>query len=164
MSVKSFGLVLALVACGFAGTAVAKRGETAWTFKADTSAAFEEQAAKVREEMQESGSYADISASDRKAVEADLEKIGELLKRKGSASALSDGEQVELVNAQERVNATLTRNDGDRLVCTYERRSGSNFKYKTCMTASQRESARNKSREGFQNELLKGGGTQAIGN
>ncbi|MBO9664624.1 hypothetical protein [Dokdonella sp.] len=161
---KSFGLVLALVACGFAGPAVAKRGETSWAVKADTPAAFEEQAAQVREDMQESGQYGDISAADRKAVEADLEKIGALLKSKGSANALNDGEQVELANAQERVNAILTRNDGDRLVCTYERRSGSNFKYKTCMTASQRESVRRKSQDGYQNQLMKGGGSQAMGN
>lgn len=164
MSVKSFGLVVALVACGFAGSAVAKRSDSAWAVKADTPVAFEQQAAKVREDMQGSGQYADISVADRKAVEADLEKIGALLKSKGSASALTDGEQVELANAQERVNAILTRNDGDRLVCTYERRSGSNFKYKTCMTASQRESARRKSQDGYQNQLMRGGGSQAAGN
>lgn len=146
---KSFGLALVLVACGFAGAAVAKRGESAWIFKADTPAAFEEQAAKVREGMRGSGPYANISASDRHALEVDLDKIGELLRRKGSASALSDGEQVDLVNAQERVNAILTHNDGDRLICTYERRSGSNFKYKTCLTASQRDRTRQQSQEGM---------------
>lgn len=162
MSMKSLSLVLALAACGVAGTAAAKGPQ--WTFKADTPAQFEEQAAKVREEMKPDGQYGNIGVSDRNAVEADLDKIAQLLQRKGSASALSDGEQVELANAQERVNAVLTRNDGDRLVCTYERRSGSNFKYKSCMTASQRESVRRKSQEGFQNELLKGGGTQSRGN
>jgi hypothetical protein len=162
MSMKSLGLVLALAACGVAGTAAAKGQQ--WTFKADTPAQFEEQATKVREEMKPDGQYGNIGASDRNAVEADLGKIAELLGRKGSASALSDGEQVDLANAQERVNAVLTRNDGDRLICTYERRSGSNFKYKSCMTASQRDAVRRKSQEGFQNELLKGGGSQAIGN
>ncbi|MBO9664623.1 hypothetical protein [Dokdonella sp.] len=149
MTMKSLGLAVALIACGFASTAVAKRGEAAWTFKADTPAAFAEQATKVREGMRPSGPYAGISASDRRVVESELDKIGALLERKGSASALSDGEQVELANAQERVNAILTRNDGDRLVCTYERRSGSNFKYKNCMTASERERTRQKSQEGM---------------
>lgn len=149
MSMKSLALAIALVACGAAETAVAKRGEAVWTFKADTPAAFAEQAAKVREGMRGSGPYAGISATDRGIVESELGRIGELLGRKGSASALSDGEQVELVNAQERVNAILTRNDGDRLVCTYERRSGSNFKYKICMTASERERTRQKSQEGM---------------
>lgn len=164
MSLKSLGLLVALAACGTVGTATAKSLGQHWKFNADTPAAFEEQAAKVRDEMKPSGQYAGITTSDRHAVEVDLDKISELLKRKGSASALSEGEQVELANAQERVNAVLTRNDGDRLVCTYERRSGSNFKYKNCMTVSDRDSIRRKSQEGFQNEIMKGGGTQQPGN
>ncbi len=99
--------------------------------------------------MRPNGQYGNIGVSDRNAVEADLNRIAELLARKGSASALSDGEQVDLANAQERINAVLTRNDGDRLVCTYERRSGSNFKYKNCMTASQRERTRQQSMDGM---------------
>ncbi|MFC4820828.1 hypothetical protein [Dokdonella ginsengisoli] len=144
---KSLGLLLALAACGVAGTAAAKGAQ--WAFKADTPAQFAEQATKVRDGMRPNGQYGNIGVSDRNAVEADLNRIAELLARKGSASALSDGEQVDLANAQERINAVLTRNDGDRLVCTYERRSGSNFKYKNCMTASQRERTRQQSMDGM---------------
>ncbi len=161
MSMKSLGCVLVLAAWGFAGPLMAKQE---WTFSADTPAAFEEQVEKVHEEMKGEGRYGDISAKDRTAVEADLNRIRDLLGRKGSAGALNDTDQVDLVNAQERVNAILTRNDGDRLVCTYERRSGSNFKYKNCVTVRDRDTARRKSQEGYQNELMRGGGAQQRGN
>lgn len=165
MFVKSLGLVLAIAVCGgFAESLAAKSAGQTWKFTADTPEAFEQQAAKVREDMGQSGPYGGIGVADRNAVEADLDKMSELFKRKGSASALSDAEQVDLVNTQEHLNAILTRNDGNRLICTYEKRSGSNFKYKTCMTANERDDVRRRSREGFQDQLLKGGGTQMKGN
>lgn len=159
MSMKMLSLALALAACGFSGVVAAKSADQ-WKFKAESSAAFEEQAAKIRQGMEGEGQYSGIGQADRRAVEADLDKIREILNRKGTAGSLSDRDQVDLANAQERVNATLTRNDGDRLICTYEKRSGSNFKYKSCMTASQRDAERRRSQDSYQNTLMKGGASQ----
>lgn len=164
MSMKVLSLAFALAACGFSGVAAAKSESQQWKFTADTPAAFEEQAAKVRDGMAANGQYSGVGQADRHTVETELNKIRELLYRKGEAGSLNDRDQVDLANAQERVNAILTRNDGDRLVCTYERRSGSNFKYKSCMTVSQRDAERRRSQEGFQNSFMKGGATQQSGN
>lgn len=154
MLIKSLGFALVLVVCG--GSAIAKEAGQAPKFAADSLEAFEPQAAKVRKDMQASGQYSGISATDRGAVEADLDKIGNLLKLKGSASALNDADQVQLLNAQERVNAVLTRNDDGRLVCTYERKTGSNFKEKICLTARQREDIRRTAQQDFARDTQRG--------
>ncbi len=135
-----------------------------WKFAVNTPAAFQAQAEKVREEMSENGRYGAINRSDRSAVESDLERIDGLLRGAGSLEALNDRQQVDLMNAQERINAVLTRNDGNRLVCTMESRSGSHFKQKTCRTLKQSEEIRRKGQEAYQQEFMRGGGTQPPGN
>ena len=128
----------------------------AWKFVVDTPEAFAVQAAMVRKDMGPDGRYREVSADERRVVEAELEKIEGLLQRKGSATRLNDSEQVELVNAQEHINAVLTKKDGDRLICTMEPRTGTKFKMKTCMTASQREERRRKSVRGYEDDLKRG--------
>ena len=135
-----------------------------WSFTIDDVAQFEAQAAEVRKEMGTDGQYGAISVNDRKAVEADLDRIEAILGSKDSVSKLNDQKQVDIVNAQERINAVLTRNDGNRLICTMEARTGTRFKEKVCVTARQREAIRRDSQKAFQDTLLKGGGTQERGN
>lgn len=160
MIAKSLGVMLGLATCGaFAGTAFASEP---WKV-AVTSEAFEGQAAAVRAEMAPNGRYDNLTATDRAAVETDLERIGALLRSKESGKALADRDLLELANAQERVKAILARNDGDRLICTMEPRTGTKFKDKVCQTARQREEIRRKSQEGFQREVMKGGGSQERG-
>lgn len=136
----------------------------AWNFAVNTPSEFAEQAAAVRKEMGDEGRYREVSAADRSMVEAELSKIEGLLQSKGSANKLNDSEQVELVNAQEHINALLTKNDGNRLICSQEKRTGSNFKIKTCMTAFQREERRRKSQQGLQDDLMRGSASQQKGN
>ena len=163
MIAKSLGVMLGLAMCGvFASSAVARAVSEPWKVDS-TSAEFEAQVAEVRAEMAPKGRYEAITATDRAAVEADLERIGALLHSQESGKALTDREQLELANAQERVNAVLTRNDGDRLICTMEPRTGTKFKDKVCQTARQREEIRRKAQEGYQRELMRGGGSQERG-
>lgn len=164
MIAKSLGVMLGLAMCGaFAGSAVARTMSEPWKV-AVTAADFEAQVAEVRAEMAPNGRYDDLTATDRTTVEADLERIGALLRSNESGKPLTDRDQLELANAQERVKAILTRNDGDRLICTMEPRTGTKFKDKVCQTARQREEIRRKSQEGFQREFMKGGGSQEKGN
>ncbi|MCK9539801.1 hypothetical protein [Dokdonella sp.] len=121
--------------------------QSGWKFAVDTPAEFEVQAAEVRKEMSTDGRYGAISVDDRNAVEADLKRIDDLLESKGSVKALNDQEQVDLMNAQERINAVLTKNDGNRLICTMEQRTGTNFKKKVCQTARQRDQIREDSQK-----------------
>ncbi len=83
---------------------------------ATTPDAFAAQADEVRQSMEPDERYGDISAADRKAVEADITKIAGLLEQVGSAEKLNSNEWVLLVNTQEHANALLTKNDGDRVM------------------------------------------------
>lgn len=159
-----FGLaVCAVLAFPVVGSASAAKGAE-WKFKVDTPQAFEAQAAEVRKEMGTDGRYGAISVDDRTAVDTDLDRIDALVRKRGSASKLNDAEQVELMNAQERINAVLTNNDGNRLICTMEPRTGTKFKTKVCLTQHERDQVRLKSQQGYQDSLMGGSATQQPGN
>ncbi|MBN8726544.1 MAG: hypothetical protein J0H15_02425 [Xanthomonadales bacterium] len=134
-----------------------------WSFDANSGADFEAQAAEVRKEMGSDGRYGAISVDDRKAVEADLDQIEALLDAKDSPAKLNDQQQVDLINAQERINAVLTKNDGNRLICTMEPRTGTKFKEKVCITQSERDTIRRNSQKAFQDQLMKGAATMPPG-
>lgn len=152
---------LAALTCGFLASAVAKSD---LKFNIESMDAFDQQVSSVHAEMSNGGQYSEIGREDRAALDVEFGRMRSLLERKFSTGRLEDRDQVELANAQEHANAILTRNDGDRLICTWERRSGSNFKYKSCMTASQRDGERRRSQDGYQNAIMKGGGSQQRGN
>ncbi len=126
------------------------RAEAAPAIRATTLDDFRSQASRVRADMAANGRYAGLSETDRHTIEADLARIDALLQKRGTSSALRDGEQVDLLNAQEEVNALLTRNDGERLVCTLERRTGSKMMQKNCMTVADRNELRRKTNDAAQ--------------
>ncbi len=164
MGTKSVGL-LWLVACVVCALpTLGHAANTQWKVAVDTPQAFEAQAAQVRKEMSPHGKYGGISLNEHTAVDADLDQIDGLLRKRGSATKLNDSDQVALMNAQERVNAVLTRNEGNRLICTMEARTGTNFKQKVCRTQAEIDGIRRNSQQGFQDALLKNGATQEKGN
>lgn len=167
MVAKSLKFLCGLVVCGVLAFPLVSSAGTrpaAWKFAESTPEAFEAQAAEVRKEMGTDGKYSAISVDDRTAVDTDLARIDALLKSKGSATKLNDAEQVDLMNAQERINAILTKNDGNRLICTLEPRTGSNFKQKICRTEAERAAIRRSSQKAFQDDLMRGSASQAPGN
>ncbi len=162
MGSKSVSL-LWLVACAvFALPTLGHAAAAPWKVVVDTPQAFETQAAQVRKEMGPRGKYGGISLNERTAVETDLEQIDTLLHKRGSATKLNDSDQVALMNAQERINAVLTHNEGNRLVCTMEARTGTNFKQKVCRTQAEIDDLRRNAQQGFQDSLLKGSATQDV--
>lgn len=142
MIIKFFQIAALVASAGIlglaAGTAEAKRPESkVEVAPATTPEAFAKQAAAVRAAMRGNGRYSLISNADRNAVEASLDKIARLLEQRGSVANLTDREQVVVNNAQEQANALLTDNDGDRLVCRYEKKTGTHFREKVCNTVSE---------------------------
>ncbi len=143
-----------LAVAALAGSLTAHAVDQKWKSATDK-AGFIKQADEVRKDMDKNGRYADISTQDRSEVELNLRIIQALFDRREAVSAMTSTEQVDLINAQEKVNALLTKNDGDRLVCTMEARSGTHFKTKQCMTVRERNDLRRKSQESFQNNTMK---------
>lgn len=164
MNRKSIGLLWIVACAAFALPILSHATGPEWKIVTDTPQAFAKQAAEVRKEMGPRGEYGGISGNERSAVNADLDRIAALLRKRGAVSKLNDSEQVDLMNAQERINAVLTKNEGNRLICTLEPRTGTNFKQKVCRTQAEINNIRRESQQGFQDSLLRGSATQSKGN
>src|SRR5947199_130846 len=91
----------------------------------DTAEQFAQKTRQIQLELQPSGRYEFLGADERHHVEDDLARMAKMIKSTGSISAMQPEQKVELFNAQERVNAILTKNDGNRLVCEHHRTTGS---------------------------------------
>ncbi len=119
---------------------------------ADTHAAFQAHAQQIRTEMSASGRFNSISSADRSAVEADLSRIEALLAEYGSVDRLPEPRKVDLINAQERANSLLTRNDGDRIICEMVEPTGSKMRQRQCRKARDIAYTRDQQRNGLQNQ------------
>ena len=158
MNTKSIKFLFGVVLCGAMAIPVVCSASAAmgppWILSTDSPEAFSEQAATLLKDMEPDGRYGELGPATRRAVAKEIETIEGLLQLRGSAAELSDREQVQLMNAQERIRAQLTRNEAGRLICTWEPRTGSNFKIQICMTKSQRAEVRRNAQNAFQNGMM----------
>ncbi|WP_386065578.1 hypothetical protein ACFJIW_13715 [Tahibacter sp. UC22_41] len=147
----------------FAATAAAReRVERPLT--ADSKTLFDDQAAAIRQEMQSGGRYEFVSEAERADVESNLVRIAGVLGRHADAQAFSDGDKAELLQAQENVNAVLTRNDGRRMVCVRERPTGSHLGKDKCQTFAEIERARRSSETDVRRLQMKSPGPSGLPN
>lgn len=131
---------------------------------ADTKVLFDDQAAAIRQQMQPGGHYEFVSAAERADVERNLEHIAALLARHADVAAYGDADKAALLQAQENVNAVLTRNDGRRLICQRERSTGSHLGKDTCQTFAERERARRGSETELRRLQMKAPGSSGLPN
>lgn len=132
-------LALALVAFSFG--AQAKRDEPArLQLAADaTTASLAEQRALIEGAIKQGDDYAELPASDRKAVRDALDQMAGQLETAGSLAALPEPGRKAVLAQQDAVNGILQSAHGDsRRVCKREREIGSNFRRNVCMTVAQR--------------------------
>ncbi len=127
--------VMAVVLAVFVPT-LGHAAEKKWEFNIDSPEQFEEEAAQLRQSLA-AGEYANLSDRDRRAIEADLNRLGRLLNKRGDLADLGDRDQIELMNAQERIHARLSGNNDDRMVCKLEAKTGTRMKTKRCLTVSE---------------------------
>ena len=109
---------------------------------ARTKTEFEQQAAAVRKEMGAGGRYEFVGLTERVKVDKRLKEIETIFASYVEGSRLKDQLLVELLNAQEEVNAILTRRDGERLICTNAMPTGSHRPATNCKRYSDIERAR----------------------
>ncbi len=111
--------------------------------KAETADQFAAVVADVRSEMREGGRYEFVQAPERAEVDRNLASMERLFGANGGLVAnMSQDDKVALFNAQESVNAILTRRDADRVICENRKPIGSNIPKTTCHTYRQQEEAR----------------------
>lgn len=107
---------------------------------------FRLQAEDVRKDMQPGGRYAGTSAGDQQIVSRRLDEMQRLLEQRNGDS-LGERERMALFNAQEEINAILTRNDGERLICEYKTVSGSHRREKVCYKAATADERRRQAQD-----------------
>lgn len=87
--------------------------------------------------MAKRGHYANLPRDAQKSVLADQEKLGKLLEGKADTSQLSLADQAEVRRLTARIEATIKNNREERLVCTQEARTGSNYVTRVCRTPTE---------------------------
>jgi len=147
-----------LIYCLWLGLLLAAQGafaaKTEPPIKATDKVAFEKVVAQIRAEMKPEGRYEELTASERKSVDAGLDSMSQLFDKTPDVASMNDDDKRAMFNAQETVNAALLKRDGDRLICVKEARSGTHFKTTKCRTAREIERDRRGSQEWMQNTTM----------
>lgn len=107
---------------------------------------FPELITMIREEIQPRGRWEYVPDSERPTLETQLKVMENLLEGHVSIDELSNDEKLQLINAQEHVNAILTQHDGRRLICERMTPTGSHRPKNVCVTLAQRRQATEDSR------------------
>lgn len=84
-----------------------------------------------------------LSAKDREQLKNEQRKVRTLLAGKQTLAELNGRDRLTAFNTLERIHGLVTGNREDRVVCRKDHVVGSNRPQTTCMTASEREQARN---------------------
>jgi hypothetical protein len=116
---------------------VAARADTAVVQKplvGQTLDSFNQESAKIRQQMQANGVYAHIAAADRARVETRLGDMEKLLQAHSAENDLTPADKVALANEQEEVNGILRHNDNNRLICESRAPVGSHVPVTKCRT------------------------------
>lgn len=129
--------------------------------KADTAAQFAEVVAGVRAQMVPGGRYQFVQPAEKVTIDSNLASMQKLFAdNDGQVANMNQEEKVALFNAQESVNAILTRRDSDRVICEHRKPVGSNIPKTSCHTYGQEEEARrgtNKVMRDWENRACVGG-------
>lgn len=126
-----------LVLAGISGAHAARVSQEAFPMNAKTTEQFREQAATLRSEM-DNGKYSDLSNSDKRTIDQRLDELDAFYVRHDTGAKGSKKDWAPAVNAGSEINALLTGNQDDKMVCTQVKRVGSNRSTKTCMTVADR--------------------------
>src|ERR1700742_2553482 len=82
-----------------------------------TAETFDVQIDQVHKDMEKGGRFEYITEDDRKVVEDGLKFMRDLIEQNGTVAAMKEDDRIRLFNRQERVNALLTKNDSQRIIC-----------------------------------------------
>ena len=114
----------------------------AFALDATSAEDFRQQAQALRTEMAAGGKYAKLSPSDQARVGKQLDRLQGIYDKRADGGSMSNLDQVALVNASEEINAVLSGDEDQKMVCEQVRKLGSNRTEKICLTVAQRNAAR----------------------
>lgn len=101
----------------------------------------------LRVEMAPGGRFAYVTPAERDRIEGSLERMRAALEGKATLADLDERERLSVFNAQEEVNAILTKRDAERVLCDRRPLPGSHRKELVCETYGQRMARIKGSRE-----------------
>lgn len=141
-------LALALVfACGGIGQAIAQ-ATIDTTQRVDQ---IVEQQDQIRADVKASrDGWETFSQEKRDEVLHQQDRLLVLLEGKQTIGDLGPDQQVEAANLLASIKATATGAEDERMVCTRERKVGSNFPKRVCRTVGQMRREREMTRDGLQ--------------
>ena len=113
------------------------QAKTEVVVKADNKDDFTAVVAAVHQQMLPGGHYQFASEKDRAAVDTQFGAMQSLFDKYGTVAQMDESAKVQLFNEQEAVNAILTHNDSNRLVCEHVAPLGSNIPKTVCKTYGQ---------------------------
>jgi len=102
--------------------------------KADNKDDFTAVVAAVHQQMLPGGHYEFTSSKDRADVDTRFGDMQSLFDKYGTVDKMDPNAKVQLFNDQQAVNAILTHNNSNRLVCEHVAPIGSNIPKTTCRT------------------------------
>ncbi|MBB6186525.1 hypothetical protein [Rhodanobacter sp. MP7CTX1] len=102
--------------------------------KAENKDDFTAVVAAIHQQMQPGGHYEFTSKKDRAAVDTQFGEMQSLFDKYGTVDQMDQASKVQLFNDQQAVNAILTHNSSDRLVCEHIAPLGSNIPKTVCKT------------------------------
>jgi hypothetical protein len=135
-------ILLASVLLALGTAAAAKESKYHEVVNADSHDKFEQIVAMVQSELKPGGRYEFVPTAERTTIDNKLAEMLDLFKKNGSVEQMHQDEKVRLFNAQESVNAILTKRDSDRVICVNQAPIGSHIPKTSCHTYGQEEEAR----------------------
>ena len=142
MRLRTLGAILALAA---SGTAL---GATGYVTRSKLEPAnFDALAKAIAFELEPGGRFEFVLPDERSTISVALERMRELLDGKSSLAELPETEKVALINAQEEINAILTRRDSERLICARREVPGSHRKISVCETYGEQQARKGNMKE-----------------
>ncbi|WP_159016830.1 hypothetical protein [Cognatiluteimonas profundi] len=85
------------------------------------------------------GEYSRFDAEAVRKVEATQDQVFRMLDGVSSLDQLNQQQQVDLANKLELIKSTLLAQDGNRVICRVERKTGTNLTTRRCETVASRE-------------------------
>ena len=127
------------------------QAKTEVVVKADNKDDFAAVVSAVHQQMQPGGHYEFTSKKDRDAIDTQFSGMQSLFDKYGTVAQMDQNSKVQLFNEQEAVNALLTHNDSNRLVCEHIAPLGSNIPKTVCRTYGQIQQEQRDSQHYLQN-------------
>jgi hypothetical protein len=88
---------------------------------------------------QPTGEYSRFDATAISEMKAAQDRVFHMLDGVTSLDQLNEGQKVELSNALDEIKAKLLANDGDRVICHIERKTGTHLSERRCESVASRE-------------------------